>query len=157
MVKLFDLIFMLLRKKCSSPHPAPFAPQPVRELAHHGAGHWSGPIAGDSSWEPRPSEEDPLTHPGSPSNRIGNSGTAAPSSPRANTFTIQTWTKVLNRNVRNTLICFYIFDRGRIHQAPVVNINSFSPDLTFFLYVDFVFVPSYYGALYISPPKMSRA
>lgn len=85
----------------------------VRELAYHRASHWSGWIAGDSSSELWPSEEDPLTHSGSPSNRIDNSGTAAPTSPRANKFTIQTWTKVLKRNVRNTLICFYKrFDRS---------------------------------------------
>lgn len=109
----FDLMLMLVSKNCSSLHLAPFAPSSVRELAHHRASHWSGWIAGDSSSERRPSEEDPLTHFGSPSNRIDNSGTAAHTSPRANKFTIQTWTKVLKRNVRNTLICFYPrFDRG---------------------------------------------
>lgn len=130
----FDLILML-RKKCSSFHLVSFAPQSVRELAHHRASHWSGWIAGDSSSELRPSEEDPLTNPGSPSNRIDNSGAAAPTSPCANKFTIQTWTKVLKRNVRNTLICFYKkFYRGRIHRSPHSvalerNLNCFSQDL----------------------------
>lgn len=141
----FDLILMLLRKKkCSSFHLASFAPQSVRELAHHRASHWSGWIAGDSSSELWPSEVDPLTHSGSPSNRIDNSGAAAPTSPRANKFTIQTWTKVLKRNVRNTLICFYRrFDRVRIHGNPYSvslarNINCFSQYFTFFLYFHFL-------------------
>lgn len=73
-----------------------------RKLAHNWASHWSGWIAGDSGSEQLPSEEDLLIHSGSPSNRIDNSGTAAPCSLHANKFTIQTWTNVLKQNIRNT-------------------------------------------------------
>lgn len=44
----------------------------------------------------------PPHHSGSPSNRIDNSGTAAPCSLHANKFTIQTWTNALKQNIRTT-------------------------------------------------------
>ena len=71
---------MLQWKKRSSIHLVSFAPRSAREWAHRRASHWSGWIGGDSSSVLWPSEEDPLTNPGSPSNRIDNSGAAAPTS-----------------------------------------------------------------------------
>lgn len=90
--------------KCP-PHPLPtvFFPHSHGGSWLFGASHWSGWIAGDSSSELKPSEEDPLTHPGSPSNRIDNSGAAAPASVGASKFEIQTLNKVFLKSGQNTL------------------------------------------------------
>lgn len=117
----FDLTLMLWRENAPlfTLFPLPLG-ESARQPAHHRASHWSGWIAGDSSSQPWPSEEDPLTHPGSPSNRIDNSSAAAPTSPRANKiYNSNVGAKVWKRNVGNTLICFYKkFDSGRIHRSP---------------------------------------
>lgn len=112
----FDLILMLVRENASLFPLFPLPLSQLGELVHHRSSHWSGWIAVDSDAVLCPSEEDPLTHPGSPSNGIDNSGAAALSSPCANKFTIQTWTKVLKMHARNTLICFWErLDNRRTH------------------------------------------